>query len=155
MRAQHYQDTVLTTKNISGADFRASVQRWLSLGYYGCGETTLAMRSMVRYAWLAPEKFNTLVEAMNCATLTQEWDNFQIELCDLDATWFPAWCAHEKLFELIMLDNLPDNEGGLAYRLVMDLAIRERGGLCPAVYKDRARLKRLNENFFDFYMKRR
>jgi hypothetical protein len=35
------------------------------------------------------------------------------------------------------------------------LAIRERGGLCPAVYKDRARLKRLDESFFAFYMQRR
>ena len=54
-----------------------------------------------------------------------------------------------------MLGNLPSGDGPLAYRLVVGLARRERDGLCAAVYEDRARLKRLSESFFGFYMRHR
>jgi hypothetical protein len=155
LRAQHYISVVRTAQKVPGADFRAAVQRWLGLGYNGCGMSDQAMSSVLRYAWLAPEQFNALVDEMGEPKLAVDWSNFQADLGDLDATWFPAWCAHEKIIGFPMLDNLPEIDGSMAYRLVMDLAIRERGGLCPAVYKDRARLKRLDESFFAFYMQRR
>lgn len=155
LRAQQFHDVVRTAQRVSGAEMRATVQRLLGLGYYGCGETEQAMRAVLRYAWLAPQRFNAFIDEVPDAKLARDWNDFQADLGDLDATWFPAWCAHEKKAGISMLDKLPASEGCMAYRLVMDLAIRERGGLCRAVYEDRARLKRLNENFFAFYMKRR
>ena len=92
---------------------------------------------------------------MRDTKLARNWADFQADLGDLDATWFPAWCAHEQKTSTSMLDKLPTSDGSMAYRLVMGLAIRERGGLCAAVIEDRGRLKRLNESFFAFYMKRR
>ena len=89
------------------------------------------------------------------AALARDWRNFQADLGDLDATWFPAWCAHEKKAGAATLDNLPPGDGPLAYRLVAGLVKRERGGLCAAIYEDRARLKRLDDGFFSFYMKHR
>lgn len=155
LRARQFPDVVRIAQQVSGAEMRAAVQRWLGLGFYGCGETELAMRSVLRYAWLAPQRFDAFVDEMGDTELASDWSDFQADLGDLDATWFPAWCAHEAKYGISMRDNLPTSDGGMAYRLVTDLAIRERGGLCPAVYKDRARLKRLDESFFDFYMKRR
>jgi hypothetical protein len=155
LRAQQFQDVVRTAKIVSGAEMRAEVQRWLGLGYCGCGETGQYRKAVLRYAWLAPQRFNAFVDEVRDAELSLDWSNFQADLDDLDATWFPAWLAHEKKAGIHMLDNLPTSDGCMAYRLVMGLAIRERGGLCHAVYEDRARLKRLNESFFTFYMKRR
>ena len=153
LRAQQFPEVVRTAQKVSGAEMRAAVQRWLGLGYYGCGETEQAKIAVLRYAWLAPQRFNAFVDEIRDTKLARDWNDFQADLGDLDATWFPAWCAHEQ--KTSMLDNLPSSDGGMAYRLVMDLAIRERGGLCRAVYEDRARLKRLNESFFAFYMERR
>lgn len=110
---------------------------------------------MLRYAWLAPQQFNAFVDETGEAQLARDWSDFQADLGDLDATWFPAWCAHEKKAGVSILENLPTSDGSMAYRLVTGLTIRERGGLCRAVYEDRARLKRLDESFFAFYMRHR
>jgi hypothetical protein len=155
LRAQQFPEVVRTAQSLPGAETRAAVQRWLGLGYYGYGETEQAMSAALRYAWLAPQRFNTFVDETGDMELARYWAEFQADLGDLDATWFPAWCAHEQKAVSPMLDNLPTSDGGIAYRLVMGLVIRERGGLSPAVIEDRARLKRLNEYFFAFYMKRR
>jgi hypothetical protein len=153
LRAQQFPDVVRTAQGLPGAEMRAAVQRWLGLGYCGCGEAEQAGRAVLRYAWLAPQRFHVFVEEMRDAMLARDWRSFQADLGDLDATWFPAWCVQEKKADSTLLDNLPTADGATAYRLVVGLAIRERGGLCPAVYEDRARLKRLNESFFAFYMK--
>lgn len=155
VHAQQFHDVVQTAQRTPGAEMRAAVQRWLGLGYYGCGETEQAWRAVLRYAWLAPQRFNAFVDEIGDAQLARDWDNFQADLGDLDATWFPAWCAHEKKAGISIVDNVPIIDGGMAYRLVTNLAIRERGGLCRAVYEDRSRLKRLDESFFAFYMKHR
>jgi len=155
LRAQQSSDVVRTAQGTPGAAMRAAVQRWLGLGYYRCGKTEQARSAVLRYAWLAPQRFSIFVDEMGDAALSRDWRNFQADLGDLDATWFPAWCAHEKKVGAIMLDNLPHGEGSLAYRLVAGLVKRERNGLCAAVYEDRARLKRLGESFFDFYMRHR
>jgi hypothetical protein len=155
LRARQSSDVVRTVQGIPGAAMRAAVQRWLGLGYYGCGETEPARRAALRFAWLAPRRFSVFVEEMSDAALAQDWRDFQADLGDLDATWFPAWCAHEKKTGSTVLDNLPPGDGPMAYRLVVGLGIRERGGLCSAVYEDRAHLKRLSESFFAFYLMRR
>lgn len=155
LRAQQSSDVVRTAQGIPGAAMRAAVQRWLGLGYYGCGETEPTRSAVLRYAWLAPQRFGVFVEEMSDAALARDWRNFQADLGDLDATWFPAWCAHEKKAGATILDNLPLGDGPMAYRQVVGLALRERGGLCAAVYKDRAQLKRLSESFFAFYLRRR
>lgn len=155
LRARQSPDVVRTAQGIPGAAMRAAVQRWLGLGYYRCGKTEPARSAVLRYAWLAPRRFSVLVEEISDAALTRDWRNFQADLGDLDATWFPAWCAHEKKAGATILDNLPPGDGPLAYRLVAGLAIRERDGLCAAVYEDRAHLKRLDESFFVFYMRHR
>lgn len=155
LRAQQFPDAVRVAQKAPGAEMRAAVQRWLGLGYYGCGETESARRAVLRYAWLAPQRFDAFVDETGDAQLARDWSDFQADLGDLDATWFPAWCAHEKKAGISILDNLPTGDGSTAYRLVTGLAIRERGGLCPAVYEDRARLKRLDESFFAFYMQHR
>jgi hypothetical protein len=153
--ARQFAEVVRTAQKIPGAARRAAVQRWLSLGFYGGGKTEHGRKAVLRFAWLAPQRFNDLVVEIGDTQLSKDWDSFQADLGDLDADWFPAWCAHEKKSGVSMLDNLPDSEGAMAYRLVMGLAIRERGGLCRSVYEDRASLKRLNESFFAFYMLRR
>jgi hypothetical protein len=155
LRAQQFPDVVRIAKKVPGAEMRTAVQRWLGLGYYGCGETEQARRAVLRYAWLAPQRFDAFVDEAGDTQLAHDWSDFQADLGDLDATWFPAWCAHEKKAGVSILENLPTTDGGMAYRLVTGLAIRERGGLCPAVYEDRARLKRLDESFFAFYMQHR
>jgi len=155
LRAQQFPDVVRIAKKTPGAEMRAAVQRWLGLGYYGCGETEQARRAVLRYAWLAPQRFDAFVDETGDTQLARDWSDFQADLGDLDATWFPAWCAHEKKAGVSILGNLPASDGGMAYRLVTGLAIRERGGLCPAVYEERARLKRLDESFFAFYMQHR
>ena len=153
LRAQQFPDVVRTARGIPGAAMRATAQRWLGLGYYGCGEAEQARTAALRYAWLAPQGFNVFVGEMRDAMLARDWRSFQADLGDLDAAWFPAWCVQEKKAGSTLLDNLPPGEGPTAYRLVAGLLIRERGGLCRALYEDRARLKRLNESFFAFYMK--
>lgn len=155
LRARQFHDAVRTALTIPGSDMRAAAQRWLGLGYYGCGETEKARTAVLRYAWLAPERFEALVEEMNDAKLTRDWSSFQDDLDDLDAAWFPAWCAHEKKAGSSIQENLPDCDGCSAYLLVTGLAMRERGGIGNALLADRARLKRLNESFFAFYMKHR
>ena len=155
LRGQQFQDVVRTAQRIPGAEMRAAALRWMGLGYYGCGETEQARSAVLRYAWLAPQRFDAFVDEIRDMELDRDWNDFQSELGDLDSTWFPAWCAHERKAGISILDNLPTTDGGMAYRLVTGLAIRERGGICRAVFEDRARLKRLNESFFAFYMKRR
>jgi hypothetical protein len=155
LRAQQFPDAVRLAMQVPGADMRAVVQRWLGLGYFGCGETDRARSAVMRYAWLAPQQFNALVDEAGDAALARDWSNFQAVLDELDASWFPAWCAHENKAASSVLDNLPDGDGCSAYRLVCGLAIRERGGLGSALYEDRARLKQLDEHFFAFYMQRR
>ena len=131
------------------------MQRWLGLGHYRCGAIEPSRTAALRYAWLAPKGFNAFVEEMSDPALTRDWRNFQADLGDLDATWFPAWCAHEKKSGTTIADNVPPGNGPMAYRLVVGLSIREQAGLCPAVYEDRARLKRLDDSFFALYMKHR
>lgn len=155
LRAHQFPAAVRVAQGIAGADFRAAAQRWLSLGFHGCGQTEQARRAALRYAWLAPQRFNALLDELGDAQFSRDWNDFQACLGELDASWFPAWCAHENRAITSRLDNLPDSAGGTAYKLVIDLQIRERGGLCPAVYTDRARLKQLDEGFFAFYMARR
>lgn len=155
LRAEQSPDVVRTAQGVPGAAMRAAVQRWLGLGYYRCGETEPGRRAVLRYAWLAPQRFSLIVEEMSDAALARDWRDFQADLGDLDATWFPAWCAHEKKGGATLLDNLPQGDGPTAYRLVAGLTIRERGGLCSAVYEDRAHLKRLSECFFAFYLRHR
>lgn len=155
LRAQQFPDAVRIAKEVPGAEMRVAAQRWLGLGYYGRGETEQARRAVLRYAWLAPQRFDAFVDEIGDTQLARDWSDFQADLGDLDATWFPAWCAHEKKAGVSILDNLPASDGGMAYRLVVGLAIRERGGISGAVCEDRARLKRLNESFFAFYMQRR
>ncbi len=155
LRAQQYRDVVRTAGNLAGAMLRADVQRWLALGYQGCENTEQSRKAALRYAWLAPEAFGTLVTELGNALLLRDWRAFQADLGDLDATWFPAWCAHESKVGSTLLDALPKGDGPRAYQLLVGLLMRERGGLGPVVYQDRARLKRLNETFFAFYMLRR
>lgn len=155
LRGQQFHDVVRTALKIPGGEMRAAALRWMGLGYYGCGEPEQARSAVLRYAWLAPQRFDAFVDEIRDIELDRDWSDFQADLGDLDATWFPAWCAHEKKAGTPILDNLPTTDGGMAYRLVTGLAIRERAGLCRAVYEDRARLKRLDESFFAFYMKRR
>ena len=155
LRGQQFPDAVRSARRIPGAEMRAAAQRWMGLGYYGCGDPEQARIAVLRYAWLAPQRFDALVDEIRDRELDRDWSDFQADLGDLDATWFPAWCAHEKKAGTSILDNVPTTDGGMAYRLVTGLTIRERGGLGPAVYEDRARLKRLNESFFAFYMKHR
>jgi hypothetical protein len=110
---------------------------------------------VLRYAWLSPQRFDSLIAEINNTELTRDWSRFQDDLEELDADWFPAWCVHENKFVNTALDNLPAGDGVTAYRLISDLAIRERNGICPTVIEKRMRLKQLNESFFAFYMKHR
>jgi len=155
LRAQQFSEVVRTAQRIPGAEMRASAQRWLGLGFYGSGETNQARQAALPYAWLAPQRFDSFVDETGDAELARDWSDFQADLGELDATWFPAWSANEQKDGIPMRDNLPTSDGGMAYRLVTNLAIRERGGLGPALYEDRARLRHLDESFFAFYMKRR
>lgn len=155
LRAQQFPDAVRAAQAIPGAEMRAAAQRWLGLGFFGCGKTGQARRAAMRYAWLAPDRFNAFVDETGDTQLARDWGDFQVDLDGLDATWFPAWCEHEGKTGNPILDNLPASDGCVAYRLVSGLSVRERGGLCREVYEDRARLKQLNGSFFDFYMKRR
>lgn len=155
LRARQYHDVVRTAQGVPGAAMHAAVQRWLGLGCYGCGMVEQAGRAVLRYAWLSPQRFDPFVEEIHDVVLTRDWRNFQADLGDLDASWFPAWYAHEKKADTLLLDDLPTGDGATAYRLIAGLSIRERGGLCPALYEDRARLKRLSPSFFEFYMKHR
>ena len=155
LRAGQFHDVVRTAKVVPGADMRSAVQRWLALGYAGCGETAQARSATLRFAWLSPQEFDIFIDEMRDAELARDWSKCQDDLDDLDATWFPAWCANEKVAGILIRDNFPACEGSSAYKLVVSLGLRERNGICPAVYEERARLKQLNESFFAFYMKRR
>ena len=155
LRAGQPRDAVRCARELPGADRRATVQRWLALGNYRCGEKEASLTSALRYAWLAPQRFNALVEEMNDPALTSHWQSFQADLDELDATWFPAWLANEKKSGATIADNLPPGDGPQAYRLVVGLSRREHSGLCAAVYKDRKSLKQLDEGFFAFYMRHR
>ena len=155
LRAQQYREVVRTSGSLAGAMYRADVQRWLALGYQGCESMDQSRDAALRYSWLAPEAFGRLVTELGNALLMRDWRTFQADLGDLDATWFPAWCAHEGKVGSTLLDSLPEGDGPRAYQLVLGLMMRERSGLGPVVYQDRARLKRLNETFFAFYMQRR
>ena len=153
LRAGRPRDAVRCACDLPGADQRATVQRWLALGNYRCGEKEASLTSALRYAWLAPQRFNALVEEMSDPELARNWHSFEADLGDLDATWFPAWLANEK--GATIADNFPPGDGPQAYRLVVGLSRREHGGLCPAVYEDRKRLKQLDDGFFAFYMRHR
>ena len=155
LRAGQPRDAVRTARDLPGADRRAAVQRWLALGNYRCGEKEAGLTAALRYAWLAPQRFNALVEEMNDPGLTRNWRGFEADLGDLDATWFPAWCANEKKSGATIADNFPPGDGPQAYRLVVGLSRREHDGLCPAVYEERKRLKQLDDGFFAFYMRHR
>jgi len=155
LRAQQFVDVVRIAQKVPGAEMRAMVQRWLGVGYYSCGESKFARRAALRYAWLAPQRFDAFVEETCDMQLARDWSDFQVELGEFDATWFPAWCANEKKAGICIRENLPQSDGGMAYRLLTSLLIRERGGLCGAVYEERTRLKQLNESFFAYYMQRR
>ena len=155
LRAGQPRDAVRTAADVPGADRRAAVQRWLALGNYRHGEKEASLTAALRYAWLAPQRFNALVEEMNDRELARNWRSFEADLEDLDATWFPAWLANEKKSGATIADNVPPGDGPQAYRLVVRLSRREHGGLCPAVYEDRRLLKQLDECFFAFYMRQR
>lgn len=150
LRAQQFNDVVRTAREIPGVDICAAAQRWLALGYGGCGKAEQAREPMLRFAWLSPEKFDGLVDEMRNEELARNWDKFQTDLDDLDATWFPAWCALEKKPGIAIADNLSVSDGSMAYQLVMRLNLSERGGVhCK---DERARLKNLNGIFFAFYL---
>lgn len=153
LRAGQPRDAVRTARSLPGAEQRVTVQRWLALGNYRCGEKEAGLTSAMRYAWLAPQRFSTLIKEMNEPELARHWRGFEADLEDLDATWFPAWLANEKGATIV--DNLPPGDGPQAYRLVVGLSRREHDGLCPAVYEDRKRLKQLDDGFFAFYMRHR
>lgn len=155
LRAGQFPEAVRTAQKVPGGALRSAVQRWLALGYAGCGDVKQARNAALRYAWLDPQGFGNFLAELRDAALDRDWRDFQSDLGDLDATWFPAWCAHEQKADAALLENLPGNSGAKAYRLVIGLAIRERGGLGTAVFEDRAQLKRLNESFFGFYLQRR
>lgn len=155
LRAGQPRDAVRTAGDLPGADRRAAVQRWLALGNSRCGEKEASLNSALRYAWLAPQRFNALLEEMNDPELARNWRSFEDDLGDFDATWFPAWLANEKKSSATIADNLPPGDGPQAYRLVVGLSRREHGGLCPAVYEDRKSLKQLDDGFFAFYMRQR
>lgn len=154
-RAKQFPEVVRTSIGVPGAALRSAVQRWLALGYAGSGDMPRARNAALRHAWLAPLDFGSLLAELRDPALDKDWRAFQADLGDLDATWFPAWCAHERKADASLLDHLPEIDGARAYRLVTGLAIRERAGLSAAVFEDRAQLKRLNESFFAFYLQSR
>lgn len=125
------------------------------MGYAGCRQSEHARSASLRFAWLSPQKFDNFVDEMRDTALSRDWSNYQADLGELDATWFPAWCVNEKLAGNLIRDNYPACEGSSAYKLVVSLAYRERNGISRAVIEERARLKQLNESFFAFYMKLR
>lgn len=152
LRAQQFDDAVRTVKEMTDGQLFAEVQRWLALGYAGCGKAEQAREPVLRFAWLSPERFDDLVDEMRNVELLQDWDSFQFDLDELDATWFPAWCALGKNFGIAIVDNFPASDGSRAYQLVMSLVSGERSGVhCK---DERARLKKLNESFFAFYLAR-
>ncbi|MFA6920574.1 MAG: hypothetical protein WC216_01920 [Gallionella sp.] len=155
LRAGQFHDVVRTAKVIPGANMRSALQRWLALGYAGCGEIEHARSATLRFAWLSPQEFDGFVDEMHDTALVRDWNNCQADLDDLDATWFPAWCANEKVAGTLIQDDFPACEGSSAYKLVVSLGLRERNGICRTVFEERARLKQLNESFFAFYMTRR
>jgi len=155
LRAGQARDAVRTASDLPGANLRAAVQRWLALGNFRCGKKEASLTSTLRYAWLAPQRFNALVDEMGDPELARSWRSFEADLDELDATWFPAWLANEKKSGATIADNLPPGDGPQAYRLVVGLSRREPDGLCPAVYEDRKRLKQLDDGFFAFYMRQR
>ncbi|MCX7194058.1 MAG: hypothetical protein NTY60_10645 [Proteobacteria bacterium] len=155
LRAGQFQEVVRTAKMIPGADMRSAVQRWLALGYAGCGKAEQARSAALRFAWLSPQEFDGFVDEMQDTALARDWSNCQADLDELDATWFPAWCANEKVAGVTIQENFPVCEGSSAYKLVVSLCLRERNGICRTVFEARARLKQLNESFFAFYMRRR
>jgi hypothetical protein len=94
-RAQQYSELVRTAQTVSGGLMRAAVQRWLGLGHYGCGAVKQGRQAVFRYAWLAPQKFDELVDEIADLELSRDWNIFQNDLDQLDASWFPAWCANQ------------------------------------------------------------
>ena len=155
LRAGQFHEVVRIAKVISGADMRSAVQRWLALGYAGCDEAEQARSAALRFAWLSPQEFDGFVDEMKDIALARDWSRCQADLDELDATWFPAWCANEKVAGVTIRENFPVCEGSSAYKLVVSLGLRERNGICRTVFEERARLKQLNESFFAFYMRRR
>jgi len=91
LRAGQPRDAVRTASDLPGADRRAAVQRWLAQGHFRCAGKEASLTSALRYAWLAPQRFNALVEQLSDPQLTRHWQSFQADLDELDATWFPAW----------------------------------------------------------------
>lgn len=68
LRAGKFHDVVRTAKVIPCADMRSAVQRWLALGYAGCGKTEHARSATLRFAWLSPQKFDAFVQNLNLAS---------------------------------------------------------------------------------------
>ena len=79
LRAGQPRDAVRTARDLPGADRRAAVQRWLALGNYRCGEKEAGLTSALRYAWLAPQCFNALVEEMADRELARNWRSFEAD----------------------------------------------------------------------------
>lgn len=155
LRAGLPADAVRVASKISEPTYCPSVQRWLALGLFRINEGVRGYFAALRCAWLDPEGFSALVSEIGSDTLSREWKLFQSDLGGLDASWFPAWCTHEKKLDLRMVGCIPPGPGPEAYGVVCKLLEREKQGLTAALFDDRARLRNLGDEFFDFYMRRR
>ena len=89
---------------------------------------------------------------MSDPELTRNWRSFEANLEDLDATWIPVCLTNEKK---VARRSPTTCHPAIARSLVVGLSWREHGGLCPAAYEDRKRLRQLDDGFFAFYMRHR
>src|SRR5574337_1990744 len=132
VRAGEYQEADLVASRIPGGGQMPEVLRWCCLARHRLDGLDTAMALLLRFAWLAPERFADLVEEIGDPLLTRAWRGFLAALGELDAAWFPAWFLHDHPQAPRLADDLPPAVPAVAaYAVLARLLELEKRGHSP------------------------
>lgn len=164
LRAQAYDELDAAANSIVGHSTQRAVMRWRAIGRYRLVGLKGARLPIFLLAWHAADAFPDLLKTLGDSLLDQDWQAFEADVEELDASWFPAWylVAHPEsgsdLGAQLAQDHaearaeIPARQACLLLPRILDL---EKNGHSRVLVNLRARLRATDARFFAAYMRSR
>lgn len=164
LHAEAYEAVEEAAKGIVGHSTDRAVLRWRAIARYRLASLKGARLQIFALAWYAAAAFPELLAELGDARLDKDWQAFQADADELDASWFPAWYllrhpeAGSEITDWIAHriqeggDRIPSVQACLLLARILDL---EKNGHSRALVEQRARLRAIDAGFFAIYMRSR
>ena len=164
LHAEAYDAVETAANGIVGHARERAVLRWRAIARHRLSGLKGARPQIFFLAWHAAGDFPAVLKELNDPLLDRNWLDFQADLDDLDASWFPAWyllrypeAASDVGTTLVQsIDQgsqpVPAAQAFLLLTRILDL---DKLGHSRALVEQRERLRAIEGGFFAAYMRSR